>query len=97
MYGILINILVFCGILLLISLTVAVVMGIIILIDIRRTTKEIAKKVRVVTNALDIVSLLVGGLGGAKKTLKKKLDPDKPTLVAFIAGLKKGLQVLLKK
>jgi hypothetical protein len=93
----LINILIFCGIALLIALTVAVIQGIIILVDIRRTTKEVSKKVRLLTSAVDIVSLILGGLGGAKKSLKKKLNPEKSTLVAFIAGIKKGVQILLKK
>lgn len=97
MHEILINILIFCGIVLLIALTVAVVQVVIMMIDINRMTKEIKKKILALTSVIDIITLLFGGLSGAKKTLKKKLNPDKSTLVAFIAGLKKGLQVLLKK
>ncbi|MFH1347283.1 MAG: hypothetical protein ABIH22_01200 [Candidatus Margulisiibacteriota bacterium] len=97
MQEILINVLIFSGIILLLAVAVGVVIGIMILVDIRKTTKEVTKKVKAVTSAIDIVTLLLGGLGGAKKTLKKKLNPDKSTLIAFIAGVKKGLQVLLKK
>jgi hypothetical protein len=96
MQEILINILIFCGIILLLALTVAIVQVVIIMIDINRMTKEVKKKVLALTSVIDIVTLLLGGLGGAKKTLKKKLSPDKSTLVAFMGGLKKGLQVLLK-
>ena len=93
MYEILINVLIFSGILLLLAITVGVVIGVIILVDIRRSTKQITRQIKAVTSAFDIVSLLLGGVGQAKK----KLNPDKSTLIAFIAGVKKGLQVLLKK
>jgi hypothetical protein len=95
MQEILINILIFCGIILLLALTVAVVQIIIIMIDINRMTKEVKKKVLALTSVIDIVSLLFGGLEGAKKKFKNKLSPDKSTIVAFVGGLKKGLQVLL--
>lgn len=97
MHEILINVLIFCGIILLLAITVAVVQVVIILIDINRMTKEVKKKLLALTSVVDIVTLLFGGLGGAKKVLKKKLDPDKSTLIALVAGIKKGLQVLLKK
>jgi hypothetical protein len=97
MHEILINVLIFCGIILLLALTVAVVQIVIIMIDVNRMTKEVRKKVLALTSVVDIVTLLFGGLGGAKKVLKKKLNPDKSTLVASVAGIKKGLQVLLKK
>ncbi len=90
----LINILFFCGIALLLALTVAVVQCIIILIDVHRTSREITKKVRAITSAIDIVSLIIGALGGGGKSLKKKAQ-DKSTLIAFIAGVRKGLEVLL--
>ena len=89
----LVNILIFCGILLLLAITVAVIQGIIILIDVRRISKEVRKKILALTSVIDIVTLLLGGMGEAKK----KLQPSKSTLIAFIAGLKKGIQVLLKK
>ncbi|MFH1683732.1 MAG: hypothetical protein ABIA67_02485 [Candidatus Margulisiibacteriota bacterium] len=97
MQEILINVLIFSGIILLLALSVGVVIGIMILVDIRKTSKEITKKIKAITSAIDIVALLLGGLGGARQSLKKKLNPDKSTLIAFIAGVKKGLQVLLKK
>ncbi|KPJ64998.1 hypothetical protein AMJ44_11535 [candidate division WOR-1 bacterium DG_54_3] len=95
MQEILINVLIFCGILLLVALIVAMVQIILIMVDIRRMTKEIKKKVYALTSLFDIVSLLFGGVEGAKKRFKKKLSPDKSTIVAFMGGLKKGLQVLL--
>lgn len=97
MYEILINILVFCGIILLIALTVAVIQGILILLDVKRISKEVRKKLLAVTSVIDIVSLLLGGFEGAKSRFKKKLTSNDSTLVAFLAGLKKSLQVLLKK
>ncbi len=93
----LINILIFCGILLLLALTVAVVQIILVLLDVRRISNEIKKKVLILTSMFDIVSLLLGGMERAKKKISKKLSPDKATLVAFVAGLKKSLQVLLGK
>lgn len=89
----LVNGLIFCGILLLLAITVAVIQGVIILIDVRRVTKEVRKKMLALTSVIDIVTLLLGGMGEAKK----RLDPSKSTLIAFVAGLKKGLQILLKK
>lgn len=89
------NILVFCGILLLLALTVAVVQGIVILIDVRRVSREVTNKVLAITSLFDIVTMLVGGLGEAKKRVGKKMDSN--TVVAFAAGLKKAVQVLFKK
>ncbi|MBU0671985.1 MAG: hypothetical protein KJ732_03035 [Candidatus Margulisbacteria bacterium] len=97
MQEILINVLIFSGILLLLALAVGVIIGVMILLDVRKMTKDVTKKVKAVTSAIDIVSMLFGGFGGAQKTLKKKLKTDSSTMVAFISGLKKGLQVLLKK
>lgn len=87
----LINILVFCGIILLLALTVGVIQLIIILVDVRRVSKEVTDKVRAVTSVIDIFSLVLGGLGAAKKKINRS------TLVAFTAGLKKALEVLFKK
>lgn len=89
------NILIFCGILLLLALTVAVVQGIVILIDVRRVSREVTNKVLAITSLFDIVTMLVGGLGEAKKRVGKKMDSN--TVVAFAAGLKKAVQVLFKK
>lgn len=96
MYEILINILIFCLILLLIALIVAAVQGILILFDFRSISKEVRKKFLAVTSAIDIAALLLGGVDEAKKRFKKKLKSDRPTLMAFLAGVKKGLQVLLE-
>lgn len=93
----LINALFFCGILLLLALTVGAVQLILILLDIRRMAKEIKEKVKIVTSFFDILSLFMGGLEGAKKRIGKKLVPGGSTLLAFSAGLKKALQVFLKK
>lgn len=97
MYEILVNILIFCGILLLIALVVTTVQGILILVDVRRTTKQVTKKLLALTSALDIIGLFLGGMEGAKKRIHHKFNPEKSTFVAFAAGLKKGLQVLLNK
>jgi hypothetical protein len=93
----LINALIFTGILLLIALVVGMIIVIFILLDFRRVSKEISKKVVALTSVVDIVSLFMGGIGGAKNRIKKKLKNDDSTLIAFIAGVKRGLQVLLKK
>ena len=92
----LINALIFCGIVILIALIVAMVQIILILLDVRRMTKEIKKKLFALTSLFDILSLLFGGFEGAKKRFKKKLKFDQPTLMAFMGGLKKGLEVLFK-
>ncbi len=96
LYSILMNVLIFCGIVLLIALTVAVIQGIIILVDVRHTSKEVKKKLYAVTSVIDIVSLLMGGMEGAKKRIKKKMAPDENTIIAFVAGVKKGLKILLR-
>jgi hypothetical protein len=97
MYEILINILIFGGILVLLALTIAIIMGVFILNDVRRISKEVREKVLIVTSVFDIVSLVLGGMEGAKKKFKKKLKNDDSTLLAFLAGIKKSVQVLLKK
>ncbi len=91
----LINVLIFTGIILLIALIVAAVQGILILIDVRKTAKEIKTKITVLTSALDIVSLFLGGVEGAKHRFIKKVAPNKTTILAFISGVKKGLSVLM--
>lgn len=96
LYEILINVLIFCGIVLLIVLIVAAIQSILLLVDIRRTSREVKKKIYTITSVLDIVSLLLGGVDEAKRRISKKLKPSKSTLIAFAAGLKKGLNVLLK-
>ena len=97
MQEILLNILIFAGILVLLALTVAVIMGIFVLNDVRRISKEIREKVLIVTSLFDIASMLLGGMEGVKGRVKKKLKNDGSSLVAFLAGLKKGIKVLLKK
>ncbi|MEA3494310.1 MAG: hypothetical protein U9R38_08025 [Candidatus Margulisiibacteriota bacterium] len=97
LYDILIIILIFCGIVFLIALTVAVIQGIIILIqgiviliDIRHASKELKNKLYTVTSMVDVVSLLIGRMEGAKKRISEN------SIVAFAAGVKKGLKVLLR-
>ncbi|MFC1511088.1 hypothetical protein ACFL5U_01720 [Candidatus Margulisiibacteriota bacterium] len=97
MYEILINLLIFCGIILLLAITVGVVQGIIVMIDVRRTTKKVTKKVEAVTSIIDIGALLLGGVDGAKKRMQNQLAPSKDNIVALIGGIKRGLQVLFKK
>lgn len=96
-YAILINSLVFCGIIFLIALIVATIMVIMILLDIRRTTKEVREKVTAIASILDIVGLLFGGMGTIKKKLGSNLGTNSAAITGFAAGLKKALQVLFKK
>ena len=92
----LINILLFCAVLLLIVFIVGTVQLVIILIDVRKTTREVTEKVRAITSLLDIVSILFGALNMTKGKIKDKI-PGKSTLFALVSGLKKGLETLLKK
>lgn len=91
----LINTLIGCGIALLIALTIAVIQVIAVLLDIRHTTNAIKKKVNAVISAIDVVSGFFGGMERAKKRTKKNVAPNKSTLIAFAAGIKEGLEVLL--
>ena len=50
----LINALIFCGVILLIALTVAIVQLFLILLDVRGVTKEIRKKTKVVSDLIDV-------------------------------------------
>jgi CHASE3 domain sensor protein len=92
----LINILLFCAVLLLIVFIVGTVQLVIILIDVRKTTREVTEKVRAITSLLDIVSILFGALNMTKGKIKDKI-PGKSTLFALVSGLKKGLETLLRK
>ncbi|MFA5839355.1 MAG: hypothetical protein WC890_01710 [Candidatus Margulisiibacteriota bacterium] len=96
-YAILINILVFCGIGLLVALIVATVVVILMLLDIRRTTNEVKQKVMALASVLDVITMFLGGFGTIKKKLSGDLGSKSATIVGFAAGLKKALQVLLKK
>ena len=97
MYEILINVLIFAGILLLLALTVGAVIGVLMMFDILKVEREFKKKIAPIFSALDIISLIFGGLEGFKNRAKKKLKGDNSTVVAFAAGLKKGLQVFVGK
>ena len=91
----LVNSLIFCAILLLIVLIVGAVQLALIMIDLRRTVSDVTDKVRAVTSLLEIVTSLAGVFDLSKGRFGRKL-PGKPTLIAFAAGLKKGLNVLFK-
>ncbi len=93
----LINILIFCGIILLITLTVGVIQLIVIMFDVRSTTKEVKTKVFAVTSVIDIVTTLMGGIDQTKKKARRGSSPERSTLTAFVAGLKKGVEVLFNK
>ena len=93
----LVNILLFCGILLLIAFIVIAVQIVIVMLDVRRMSNEVKKKIQVLTSIFDIVTLLIGGLGEAKKRVVRTVSPNDSTMVAFAAGLKKGLEVLFKR
>ncbi|MFA6431687.1 MAG: hypothetical protein WCV91_04840 [Candidatus Margulisiibacteriota bacterium] len=92
----LINALIFCGILLLLALTVAVIQIVLMLLDIRRTYNEIKRKLEPIISLLDFVTLIAGGLGGLKGRMASNMMPQKSTMIAFFAGLKKGIEVLFK-
>lgn len=87
----LVNILIFCAILLLIVLIVGAIQLVLMAIDIRKMTDEVKNKVLAITSLFDIVSLVIGGLDIAKRKI-----PISHNLTAFAAGLKKALQVLFK-
>ena len=92
----LLNSLIICAILLLIVLIVGAVQLTLIMIDIRQTVGAVSEKVRAVTSLLEIVTSLAGVLDLTKGRFGRSL-PGKPTLIAFAAGLKKGLNVLFKQ
>jgi hypothetical protein len=56
----------------------------------------VTAKVHAVTSLIDIVTMLAGAVDMAKGRLGEKM-PGKSTTIAFVAGLKKGLEVLFKK
>lgn len=89
----LINTLIFCVILLLLAITVGAVQMALIMFDIRQMEKEAKKKFMAILSVFDLATLFVSAIGG----LKKRVQPDKSTFVALVAGIKKGLQVFLKK
>jgi len=97
LYVVLINILVFCGIGLLIALMVATIVVILILLDLRRTTREVKQKVMAISSALDVIGMFLGGFGTIKKKLGNNLGSNSATIIGFAAGLKKAIQVLIKK
>ena len=77
---------------LLLALVVAIVQGVLILIDTRKMVHQIKEKLMIITSLFDVVSLL-GKFGGR---LKKKTE-TKSTIIAAIAGIKKGLNVFFDK
>ncbi|MDD4179817.1 MAG: hypothetical protein PHH14_07245 [Candidatus Margulisbacteria bacterium] len=92
-YTYLMNTLIFCAILLLLALIVGAVQMAIIMVDIRKMTREFKDKFMAVSSVLDIVGIVIGGLTSSHK----KGVPDGATVAGFAAGLKKALQVLFKK
>ncbi len=85
----------FSLILLLLALTVAIVQVIIILVEVRGSIRELKKKLKPVTAALDIANLFWAGIEEMKRCAAEEADPSKATLKAFFAGVKKGIQVLM--
>lgn len=92
----LINILIFAGIILLLVLVVAAIQMILILLEARRAAKELKAKVAVITSAIDVVSMVLGGVEGAKARIIKNLIPGKKNINALVAGVKKGVSVLVQ-
>lgn len=93
----LINSLIFCGILLIIVLIVGAVQITLLLIDLRKTTKDVKDKIYLFLSIFDIFTLIFGGLKGVKQRLGNKVTADSSNLVGLVAGLKKAFQVLIKK
>jgi len=93
MYEILINILIFSGILLSLALVFILIQGILILFDVRKMIHQIKEKLMVITSIFDVVSLL-GQFGGR---MKKKGVNSSSSLIAAIAGIKRGLKVFFDK
>ncbi|MBI5400116.1 hypothetical protein HZB07_05870 [Candidatus Saganbacteria bacterium] len=54
----LLNVLIFSGIILLIGLSVAVIIGILILIDVKKTSGEVTKKIKAAVCAIDLVGII---------------------------------------
>ena len=92
MQEILFNVFIFCGILLLLAITVAVVQIVIILIDVRKLSNSIMDKINAVVSLFDIVGVLFSGLEGAKKRVGSK----NTSLVGVTAGIKRALQILFR-
>ena len=91
-YEIMINVLIFSGVLLILAFVVATIQGILILIDLRKTTHEITNKINSLSSLIDVVTIFVAGLGG----LRGKINPGSSNFAGFAAGLKRAVQVLFK-
>lgn len=89
----LLNALIFCGLILLLTLSVAAVQLIFILNDTRQITRQAREKVAALGSLFDIVALIFGGLGFFKE--RGTVLKEGSNLTAFLAGLKKALQVML--
>lgn len=79
-----------------IALIFAAVQMILILFDVRQISKEskkIIKRVKALTSVFDAVTMVTGGIEEVKKRVVKEAI-SKTNWKAFIAGLKKGVQVL---
>lgn len=89
-----------------IALTAAVIYFVLILREIgqsintiNKLLNEARKKLNALTAILDLASMFISGVEGAKTKLKKKLIsefmPSRAVIMGFFAGVKKGLKVLL--
>lgn len=98
------QILLACLSLFVVALTVSVVFFILILKEaldsvkaVSSTVKDAKRRFNAFTGIFDAISLLFGGVDNAKdkirKKMKKELMPSKATIIGFVAGLKKGIQV----
>lgn len=91
----------FCLIVFVIALIVLLIQLIFILFDIRgivkqsrKMFKDLEKKIKAVTSIFDVASLILGGVEEVKKRVIKQAI-SKTNWKAFIAGLRKGVKVLL--
>jgi hypothetical protein len=87
----LINALIFCGLLLLLALAVAVVQLILILNDLRQLSKQARDRAAAFSPLFDLAALFLAG--GKQNNL---IFGDNSIASALFVGLKKALQILFK-
>ncbi|MBU0573415.1 MAG: hypothetical protein KKH83_02930 [Candidatus Margulisbacteria bacterium] len=81
-----------------ITLIVAMVYVIMILVDIRRSTRgvgELIERLKALTFFLKTLVAMTKGADEAKNEIYKNILPSRATTVSFFAGLKEGLDVLM--
>ena len=74
-----------CGILLIIALTVAAIMFILVLLDVRSITRRLKKEIRAATFLVDILDFLIGGF----EIARRKVSESK-----FMAKFKRAAEII---